>query len=236
MQMKKPYLSPFRPIFIVEYNLHRQISKAVDQVIKSDQTGERWLDYGCGNRPYEYLFSGKAEYIGIDVEVSGRDKTLKLADYYYDGQKIPEKDCSFDGILPTQVLEHVVDPETYLMEAFRVLKHGGHLILSAPFVYQEHEQPYDFYRFSSFQIIKMLTQVGFEVVECKKTTCGLEAIAQLLSVWCISNLRPPIRGGTRLVSLLLCFPIQMLGIFLQKIFPDSGELFLDVVVIAKKVN
>lgn len=232
--MKKPSLSLFSPVFIAEYNLHRQIAKALDKVIKLDQVREKWLDYGCGTCPYKHLFSGRAEYIGIDVEVSGRDKTLKAAHYYYDGQRIPEKDGTFDGVLSTQVLEHVVNPETYLLEAFRVLKPGGHLILSAPFVYQEHEQPYDFYRFSSFQIIKLLTQVGFEVDKCSKTTCGLEAISQLLSVWCLSNLRPPIKGGGLLVSLLLCFPIQMFGIFLQKIFPDSGELFLDVVVIAKK--
>jgi len=232
--MKKRSFLLFSPTFIAESNLHRQISIAINKVIKSDQHREKWLDYGCGTRPYEYLFSEKVEYIGIDVEVSGRDKKLKSADYYYDGHMIPENDCSFDGVLSTQVLEHVPDTQTYLSEAFRVLKSDGHLILSAPFVYQEHEQPYDFYRFSSFQIVKMLTQVGFEVIECSKITVGLEAISILLSVWCISNLRPPIRGGGRLVSFLLCFPIQIFGIFLSKMLPNSGELFLDVVVIAKK--
>ena len=49
-----------------------------------------------------------------------------------------------------QVLEHVFNPDDFVREIARVLKPGGALLLTVPFVWNEHEQPYDYARYSSF--------------------------------------------------------------------------------------
>ena len=46
------------------------------------------LDFGCGQKPYESLFSVE-EYVGLDIEVSGHDHTNSKVDTYYDGKNIP---------------------------------------------------------------------------------------------------------------------------------------------------
>lgn len=192
-----------------------------------------WIDMGCGTRPYEHLFE-KAKYFGVDVEESGRPGHMKKADVLYDGHKLPFGDASIDGVLSTQVLEHVSNPTAYILEARRVLKSGGYLVMSVPFVWQEHEQPYDYFRFTSFGISTLLSQNGFEVEEIHKTSGTIETLAQCLSVWCVCNLTINMPGFSRLVMVALCMPIQVLGLMFQKILPDRQELFLDLIVVARR--
>ena len=50
------------------------------------------------------------------------------------------------------------------MKAFhRVLKPGGRMIFTAPLFYEEHEQPYDFYRYTQFAVRHLFTEAGFRI-------------------------------------------------------------------------
>ena len=83
----------FNPIWISENKL-RSLIKA--NIISLEITpSDNWLDVGCGTRPYESYFS-EGHYVGVDVESSGRDKSLKAPEYYYDGQVLPFPDNNFD--------------------------------------------------------------------------------------------------------------------------------------------
>jgi len=46
-----------------------------------------------------------------------------------------------------------------------VLKPGGHVVASVPFAMREHEQPYDFYRYTSFALKSLAADSGFVVKE-----------------------------------------------------------------------
>lgn len=221
----------FNPVWITETRLYKYISEAINTLqIKS---GDRWLDVGCGSRPYEPLFPC-GTYIGVDVAVSGRSAGMKMPDYFYDGEMLPFEDKSFDGVLCTQVLEHVRNPGALLSEICRVLKQGGVLVLSAPFLWEEHEEPYDFFRFTSFGFRELLMRSGFEVISMKKTSGLLEAVAQVLSVYVVGNLSLPIRGWRRMLAFFICCPIQLGGLLLQQILPDQKKLFLDCVIVARR--
>jgi len=196
---------------------------------------KNWLDIGCGTRPYEAMFSA-GTYLGTDVPASGRPDALKLPDVFYDGGRLPFRAACFDGVFSTQVLEHVSDPEAFLAECRRVLKPGGMLLLSAPFVWQEHEQPYDYFRFSSFGLRALLGRCGFEIGPLIKSGGAVEALAQAMSTYASTNFRLPVRGFGRLVTLLVCCPLQLAGLLLQRVLPDHGSLFLDCVVIATKAR
>lgn len=82
-------------------------------------------------------------YLGIEYD-SPENRLHKRADIFYDGQTIPLETGSIDSILSTQSLEHVPNPDHIASEWARVLRPSGLLLLTVPFMWPEHERPYDF--------------------------------------------------------------------------------------------
>src|SRR6266705_385063 len=97
----------------------------------------RTLDVGCGTKPYAQLYSSR-EYVGLEIDTVA-NRELKKADYYYDGKTFPFANDSFDSAVANEVFEHVFDPDGFLKEVSRVLRPGGTLIMTMPFVWDEHE-------------------------------------------------------------------------------------------------
>lgn len=146
------------------------------------ETLEPWrniLDIGCGLRPYEQFFD-RHKYTGIDIEVSGRDKDDKKPDRFFDGLNIPFENNSFDIAICTEVLEHCINPDKLLSEIYRILKKDGILFFTVPFIWGEHETPYDFRRYSSYGIRKIFEEIGFKIISFKKLTQGVKAIERLV--------------------------------------------------------
>ena len=73
------------------------------------------------------------------------------------------EDGRFDFAVFNQVMEHLPEPLLALKELNRVLKAGGKMIYSAPLFYEEHEQPYDFFRYTQFGVRHLLTSAGFTI-------------------------------------------------------------------------
>lgn len=61
------------------------------------------------------------------------------------GEELPFEDSSFDAVLSLSVLEHVKDPFTCARELARVLKPGGTLYASVPFLQPYHGYPHHYY-------------------------------------------------------------------------------------------
>jgi SAM-dependent methyltransferase len=121
----------------------------------------RVLDVGCGQRPYEKtFFSGANEYIGTDY-LSERSRPDVVAS----ALAIPFIDDCFDTVVSTEVLEHVPEPARALSEMRRVLKPGGHVVLSTPMYWPRHEVPYDFFRYPYDGLLSLLQQSGLELTK-----------------------------------------------------------------------
>jgi SAM-dependent methyltransferase len=136
------------------------------------QAKGRLLDVGCGNKPYQAIFTPHVtEYIGIEHEATFSETSAGYQgirpDLTYDGERLPFPDESFDTVLNVQVLEHTPRPHRLVAEMARVLKRGGLLILSAPFQFRLHEQPHDYFRYTSHGLRHLLEEVGLEVTEIR---------------------------------------------------------------------
>lgn len=118
------------------------------------------LDAGSGEAPYKPMLS-HCRYESADFELV--DKPYAKSTYVCDLSAIPVEDQRFDAILFNQVMEHVPDPKAVLNELFRVLKPGGRMIYTAPLFYEEHEQPYDFYRYTQFAVRYLFEGAGFRI-------------------------------------------------------------------------
>lgn len=156
------------------------IRRSVERFAAGLEAGGRVLDVGCGLKPYEECFAN-ATYVGIDVEESGREASEKTADAYFNGLDIPYDEEDFDAVLCTEVLEHCVDPTRLLAEMHRVLKPGGRLLVTVPFIWGLHETPYDFRRYSVFGIERAMREAGFEIAESAQLEGGIDAIRMLVA-------------------------------------------------------
>lgn len=82
-------------------------------------------------------------------------------------EECPLPDATFDTILCTDVIEHLRHPGGLFMDASRMLKSGGHLILGTPYLYPLHEMPHDYFRFSASALEVMAGDARLEVVELR---------------------------------------------------------------------
>lgn len=217
------------PFFLSRKYLYRHISD-----LSASITG-KVLDVGCGSKPYRDLFRC-AEYIGLDIENSGHDHVNEQIDIYYDGRHFPFKDNIFDAALCSQVLEHIFHPYEFLNEINRVLKEGGHLLLTVPFVWDEHEQPNDYGRYTSFGLKHMLAMHGFNIIELRKSTEGLKALFQLFNAYIFKITRTRSLIINTIFTLFFMAPVNFLGLLWGTLFQKGGDVYLDNVVLARKVS
>ena len=120
----------------------------------------RVLDVGCGLQPYRKLLgSGVTSYVGLD-----RAGPFSRPDVEGDARLLPFPDRSFDAVMSTQVLEHVIDPGASLREMARVLAPGGRLVSTCPGTWPAHEIPHDYWRFTRWGLEHLLANAGFEHV------------------------------------------------------------------------
>lgn len=111
------------------------------------------LDIGSRNRRYDYLL--KQVPTAIDL-VENKDKGVRQGDV----TAIPFPDQTFDAVMCIEVLEYVATPEKAIAEIYRVLKPGGMLVLSVPFMFKAHE---DKLRYTDLHLRDLM--VGFALKE-----------------------------------------------------------------------
>jgi SAM-dependent methyltransferase len=116
------------------------------------------LDLGAGNQPFKVWYSGlAAKCVAVDVSPAPGLDVLSMA------AELPFGSATFDTVLCTSVLEHVHDAEAAVGEIARILKPGGRLIITIPFLYPTHEAPYDFWRTTHWGLRSVLTRHGLVV-------------------------------------------------------------------------
>ena len=194
------------------------------------------LDFGCGSKPYESLFTVK-KYTGLDFEKTGHDHTNENIDVFYDGKRIPFPDNYFDSILCSEVAEHLFDLPEALTEMHRVLKKSGKLLLTSPFVWNEHETPYDFARYTRFALEDMFTKKGFKVLAFEKKGNFVETITQLRVLYFVRWAEPTLSRlsypGSFLMKLIIAC-MNGWGRFKSWLFPAKYDLYLSNILLAEK--
>jgi len=216
------------PFYFARKGLYQNVSKLITNL------NGKLLDVGCGTKPYENICNVD-EYIGLEIDDEG-NRQHNYADVFYDGKTIPFEDKSFDSILSNQVFEHVFNPNQFLKEINRVTKMGGKFLITVPFVWDEHEQPYDYARYSSFGLKHILAENGFEIIEHRKSNNGIEVIFQLINDYLYKVIMTENAYFNLLIIILLMAPINMSGLILSKLLPRNNDLYLDNIVLAKKTK
>jgi SAM-dependent methyltransferase len=219
------FLNPF---YFARKGLSEHIGRLSGRIVG------KTLDVGCGTKPYAHLYRSD-EYVGLEIDIVANRKE-KNADYYYDGKTFPFADNSFDSAVANEVFEHVFDPDRFLNELSRVLRPGGMLLMTMPFVWDEHEQPYDYARYSSFGIKSILQRHGFEVLEQRKSMDDIRALFQLLNMYIYKKTLTGNRWLNVFLVAILMAPLNVLGELCALITPRNADLYLDNIVLARKTR
>lgn len=193
------------------------------------------LDVGCGSKPYQKLFVNAKSYVGLEYDTPANRRS-KNAEYFYDGARFPFLDSNFDSLVCNQVFEHVFNPNEFMGEIYRIMKPGGILLLTVPFVWDEHEQPYDFARYSSFGIRSILEKQGFTIIEHRKSVDDVRVIFQLFNAYIYKKTITKSGLLNMLLTMGLMAPFNILGELLSFITPRNTDLYLDNIVLAKKAD
>lgn len=119
------------------------------------------LDVGGGrDSPLAGAWTDAARRVRIDVVLAERPIIQA------DACRLPVRSGSVDAVLISEVLEHVADPEAAFTEIHRVLRPGGELAGSVPFLCQGlHADPHDFYRYTDAALARFLAE--FEDVDIR---------------------------------------------------------------------
>lgn len=132
----------------------------------SDIYQGRLVDLGAGVSPYYDLISQSVrDYIAIDylsaLPLSEERPIRRVAG---SAEAIPLATSSVDVVFCSQVLYQVHRPKNALCEIERVLRPGGHAIISVPHVSSLHLEPHDLYRFTPDGLDWLVSHAGLQTL------------------------------------------------------------------------
>ena len=177
------------------------------------------LDASAGTRPYAPLFH-RQRYESCDVPGGFYEAKHDFECFLH---AIPRAEGSYDGVILTQVLEHVPEPDAVLRELARVTKTGGRLLLSVPLNGPLHGEPWHFYQFTHHGLNESARRTGWNMVRCEKVGGTFWLLGKRLGDLPRSLMKQldPFRARKRgrsvvgcVVGTLLFLPFWILGLIL----------------------
>lgn len=114
------------------------------------------LVIGAGQVDYKLLLPCASSVLSTDIELYNN------VDCVANILNLPFTDNSFDSILLIEVLEHVPDLNLAVSELYRVLRPRGLCLVSIPFLFRIHADPYDYHRLTRAGLINLFS-FGFNI-------------------------------------------------------------------------
>jgi SAM-dependent methyltransferase len=183
--LEKKFLEPALSIdnmdrFYVRYSILNAMKEVLPKL------NGKVLDLGCGEKPYRYLIENniykECQYLGIDI-LNPLYQSQTYPDLFWDGHNIPLANETVNHIIATEVFEHVPDLLPVLSETYRVLKPGGLIFFTVPFLWPIHDAPNDEYRYTPFSLERITKEAGFTNITIKALGGWNASLAQMIGLW-----------------------------------------------------
>jgi SAM-dependent methyltransferase len=115
------------------------------------------LDVGAGRGDFKPIFAAQG-YLGLDIYPYPEiDLAVDLI------EECPFKPGSFDLIVLANVIEHVYEYRALMKVAAGLLKPGGRILITVPFLLKLHQEPVDFHRYTRYALVQLANELGLEV-------------------------------------------------------------------------
>ncbi len=192
------------------------------KILKFVHKGSIVLDVGSGPERLG------AEFTNIDAF------PFPEVDIVADAKALPFKDSSVDGLVSESLLEHVPDARIVANEMVRVLKSGGFLYASAPFIHPFHASPDDFGRWTLSGLQELFKDL--EIVEKGVRSGPWSAFLMFLAYW----LGVIFSFGSRKTApflahifMLILGPLKYLDIIFAR-FPGAEDVSAHLYIVGRK--
>ena len=180
-QVESEYLPSWRKIWDKQKRVHLLLEMVASE---ADETSVI-LDIGCreGLITNAIYNATKAEVHGIDfVEQFVSEATLDFPHVYFqvmNAESLRIEDKSIDIVAAGEIIEHLIEPHSFLKEVWRVLKPNGTFVLSTPnhaslrrrvklmFGMNTDYDSVHFHTYNYTQLHEILEKNGFEIMEFK---------------------------------------------------------------------
>ncbi|MFZ2268216.1 MAG: methyltransferase domain-containing protein [Azonexus sp.] len=153
---------PAQPDFLVEIeSMDRYRIPSLDRQPLFVEVGA----HGPASSKVRSMVEDKYQYLGVDLS-SGANVDV-VGDAHLLSDIVTA--ASADVVFSHSVLEHLLAPIKFVIEANKVLRVGGLFIAHAPTCWPLHAEPWDYWRFSSHAWRGLLNEnTGFEILEIKE--------------------------------------------------------------------
>ena len=182
-----------------------EIERLIRRAALETEPGMVVLDAGAGESRHAPQFA-HARYVALDRCIGDRGWDYQAVDVCADATILPLADASVDRVLCIVTLEHLEDPAAAVREFARTLRPGGRLYMVTPLMWEEHQEPHDFFRFTAWGLRSLLRRAGLEVRE-------LEPVGGFFWMW-----------GRRSVNVLSFFQSSWRWLFFPLLLPLAGCL------------
>jgi SAM-dependent methyltransferase len=163
----------------------------IDSFLEKYSSEANVLDIGASSGDHSNYYP---HALTIDIDPS------RKPDQVADAQELPFEDHSFDGIVCSEVLEHIPNPKKAIAEMRRVLVPGGFVVLTTRFLFPVHDAPGDYFRFTPYALEELFKD--WDMREVASENGPFSTIAVLLQRILFQT---DIRGGKATKAVLYLF-------------------------------
>ena len=135
-----------RLFFLLYYTLGVFVGKSAKTAIKDLSEGAIIFNIASGIKII------RSDVINIDIEPYPNVSIVG------DATRLPLKDGIADAVICEASLEHFLEPEKAVQEMWRILKPGGRLYASVPFIVGFHASPHDYYRWTEAGVRELFSE------------------------------------------------------------------------------
>ena len=193
------------------YGLNKKIKKFIHQ--NTSFENKKILFVGSGGALSNLVENEVigAEFISIDID------SKRNPDFIMSVTNLKFEDNYFDYVFILEVLEHVSEPHKAVNEIERTLVPGGIVILSTPFIFGIHDEPYDYFRFTKYGL-KYLFKNFTDVVIEERTGFLFTIIILISRIIAVRNVYFKATGA---ILTILLIPLAPLAICIDIILPKT---------------
>ena len=131
--------------------------KFIEKIADALPQGSVVLDVGAGRADFKSLFA-RHNYTGIDIYPYPEiDLAVDLT------QSNPFRAESFDLVVLANVIEHVYEYRTLVKRCSEVVKPGGAILITVPFLLKLHQEPVDYHRYSRYTLQSLADENGLSI-------------------------------------------------------------------------